>query len=293
VNINKLRKRLRKIGAVDKNGAAISERTLRDWAAKGLITGPEPAPRKTRKRRGRPLKSGTGNGEIERGEPGRFYKWHEKSYEEAAAVWSIRHVSHGVEKKFKFDNEAIIRQRFKVEEFYHHFNEGLAFFETWAHFELSDHEFGRNTNSLFVSWVAAVEKARKTERLDTPVKIVFRWLIKQARPTLHLEDRVPERKVLLTRLEAEDALDSVETYFCYSEEPVAGYRAYRPGTVIVEAATEAGLRSYRTYDYFPASEFIALTLKPEYKPESLCVFGHYPALGEQRRENGFLLERID
>jgi hypothetical protein len=131
------------------------------------------------------------------------------------------------------------------------------------------------------------------ERLDTPVKIVFRWLIKKPRSTSYLEEQVAERKVLLTGLEGEDALDSVETYLCYSEEPVAGYRAYRPGTVIVEAATEAGFRSYRTYDYFPPSEFIALILQREHRPESLCAFGHYPTLEEQRRENGFLLEKID
>lgn len=119
MNIKELQKRLRKIGAVDKNGAAISERTLRDWAAKGLITGPEAAPRKTLKRVGRPPnKSGKGAGKIESGEPGRFYDWPEKSYEEAAAVWSIRQLSHGLEEKFKKDNEAILELRNEAERFY-------------------------------------------------------------------------------------------------------------------------------------------------------------------------------
>jgi hypothetical protein len=291
VNIKELQKRLRKIGAVDKNGAAISERTLRDWAAKGLITGPEAAPRKTLKRVGRPPnKSGKGAGKIESGEPGRFYDWPEKSYEEAAAVWSIRQLSHGLEEKFKKDNEAILELRHEAERFYDNslHPDTLSF---WIWFK-TPLEFGTKITPPLVSWVAAVEKARKNEQLDTPVKVVFRWLSQKHDFTI-IEEPSGERSVLLVRLKEGDTLDSIEIYVCYSEEPVTGYRAYRPGRVIASVATEAGSQLSRTYRYFPPSEFIALTVPEKGGSTSLRAFGHYPTHGERRRKNGFLLEWTD
>jgi hypothetical protein len=290
VNINELQKRLRKIGAVDKNDAAIAQRTLRDWAAKGLITGPEAAPRKTRKRVGRPPnKSGKGAGKIERGEPGRFYDWQEKSYEEAAAVWSIRHLSNGLEEKFTRDNEAIIELRHEAEQFYDNslHPESLSF---WIWFK-TPVECGTKITPQLVSWIAAVEKARNSLPLDTPVKVVFRWLTKKRDFTL-LEEPSGERSVLLVPLKEGNTLDSVEIYLCYSEEPVIGYRAYKPGRILASKATEAGSQSSRICDYFPPSEFIALTFPEKGGFTSLRAFGHFPTHGERRRENGFLLEKI-
>jgi hypothetical protein len=95
--------------------------------------------------------------------------------------------------------------------------------------------------------------------------------------------------VILVPLKEGETSDSIEIYVCYSEEPVTGCRAYRPGRVLASTATEAGSQFSRTFDYFPPSEFIVLAFPEKGSSTSLRAFGHYPTHGERRRENGFLL----
>jgi hypothetical protein len=79
----------------------------------------------------------------------------------------------------------------------------------WIWFETPYLESGTKITPQLVSWVAAVEKARKSLPLDTPVKVVFSWLTKKRDFTL-LEEPLGERSVILVPSKEGDTLDSVE-----------------------------------------------------------------------------------
>jgi hypothetical protein len=298
LNISELQNRLKKIGAVSKKGAAIPERTLRDWAKKGLITGPEPAPRKTQKYVGRPKTSSKhSNNKIERGKPGRYYEWPEESYEEAAAVWSIRNLFPDLENKFK-KNEAIIELRREADDFYFRFYFPNHLFSSWFWQKSPQNEFRVKINKELVVWVSAVEKARKKVRLDTPVKIEFKRLSNK-RPTFEGMD--PARKICinLKPLEGGGARNCIEIFVCYAEEPVyigalaADHSAYFPGIVCVRTATEAGFQSSRQYWYYPSSELIAERRTSVEGTSMLWAFKHFPTGNEHDFKEAFLLEWIE
>jgi hypothetical protein len=280
LNIKKLLRRLSKIG-VD-----ISERTLRDWAEKGVITGPKAVPRKKSKR-GWPSKGSKDASEIERRKPGRLYEWPEISYEEAAAVWSIRNLSLQLGSKYK-TNEAIIELRREAEYFYSTLELPDHLFSSWFWPDSSKKELGPKIKKELVAWVSAIEKARKTVRLDIPVKTVFRWL-SNARPTFQGLDPARKLSTNLKSVEGDDALNCIEIFVCYAEVPVANYTAYFPGIVRVRTATEAGFQSSRHYWYYHPAKLIAELMTDEDGSECLWAFRN---LDDQREfKNGIILER--
>ncbi|MGZ4848283.1 MAG: hypothetical protein ACXV7G_12595 [Halobacteriota archaeon] len=264
---------------LDNIGAKIPARTLRDWAKKGLITKPEPAPRKTEKRVGRPSNAERNKHKIiRRGKPGRFYEWPEKSFEEAAAVWSLRNLSYGHD-KFKKDNKAVKRIRLEAELFHAKFDEWPDY-HLWEYL-VRDHD---EVDPSVVSWIAAVEKARNRCRLDTHVKVTFTVFTGEHESSLHPKKPVSgKRSISSIRLQEEAIYDLIELYICFPEEPLGNYNAYKPGGVVVVTISEAGLQSSRSYDYYPPGESVALRVSKKRRLLEWRAFEHFPRDAASRK----------
>jgi hypothetical protein len=223
VNSKELYKKLKGIGATK-----ISDRTLRDWAAKGLITAPK---------------------EVSGKKPGRRFDWPEESYREAAAVWSIRHLYPHL-KALKTDNETLVKVRQEARNIYGSFDTFAwlfsCFFFALERSKSGKFEYvGRELNQLVVLWIVAMEKAQRKKKLQEPANITFRWLVQP--PFDAFEERGKKDILFSQKVE----LNSVTTYVCYPERRLDPDNAVKPGVVIAATVTETGSLNVRNFDYSP------------------------------------------
>jgi len=253
LNISELLERLKSVG-VD-----ISERTLRQWAYDDLITRPDPPLPKEPKSRGRPsFKKQEKEREIGRGSGQGFKEWSEQSFEDAIAVWMIRHPSSGLENGETISNDSIksIRHEAKdlhemlinyVDDAHHYF-----FMHTETDKYAFDNDRLKDVDPSIVSWITVVEKLRHGILLDIPVRAVFEWI---TTPRLHKTVRIKYRQegfqgVQLLPLERKDTLNEIELYECTSEGPEEEFNDYEPGYISITRVSEDGSIFYEVTKYF-------------------------------------------
>lgn len=241
-------------------GADVSERTLRSWASKRWIPGPAATPRKTRRTVGRPRLGAQNKSTVERGSPGRYYEWPQESYEDAAAVWTISHIGRRSENGQTTSKVDITQIRLVARHLY----EDLRKDPDSANFGLHDvvkpsdnlglDRRNRDLAPLVVLWITAIEKSRKKEQLDTPVKAVFQWLGHTFKQELFI----------LTSQEVDDVKNSLELRLCDPEVPYihntedlsAKLIAYKPGRCQAKSLFEDGSFISRSFLYYPPDELI-------------------------------------
>jgi hypothetical protein len=158
MKITELKKRLHNVG-VD-----VSEKTLRRWGTQGII-----------KDHKKPKGAWTGRGHEE--------KWHEKSFEEAAAFWAVRDSGIVPPRSISAKKVAEIKNAA-----YLLFESKDIFFESSSEFTIVtpprlifDAQKLKLTvnytelNNLAVTWIAAVEKAKQIIRISERVEVILDW----------------------------------------------------------------------------------------------------------------------
>ena len=175
--------------------------------------------------------------------------WSIESYEDTAAMWTLRLSKQGPETGKYASNDELsqVRQEAKrVRETLTKDGESAyLFFEKLSHPE----GFGRdgsdlhslhrffNVDPLVVSWLAAVEKVQRVTSLHEPVRVRFQWC-------QFCGPRSRECQVQILPTYA-DAQNQVELYMCWSEvlpEDFGSYKiVYRPGDIYVGTLSEGWL----------------------------------------------------
>jgi len=193
LNIEGLRRRLNDLG-VD-----IPERTLRDWASTGFITGPILATQKTRRKLGRPPRSestGEKNKIAVKGAPGRRYEWPEAAVFEAAASWALRHLN---PQGGSASKETIRRVKTLVSKFF----ENAAAVEYREDYSLDGTKrayfSSYDIDPLFRTYLIAYEKASNKVPLTKRVRITYYFVPLHCRANNF--DTYPLWKIVDVRLE--------------------------------------------------------------------------------------------
>jgi hypothetical protein len=191
-----VRKRLKELGA------DIPLATLRRWSSQGLIPKSIPYYKPLKRGLGRPKKD---RGKESQSHPGRFSYWTEESLEAAAVVWAIRHLARPSDSS---DDEMLLVKDTSQKDvspgdivrgqqmgsslhtlLYTDCKEAANRFRAYlwpSGFSSQAEDQPKTLNfkenrlySLIPDCIHAIEKVRHSVALNTPIRIVYQWTIRE------------------------------------------------------------------------------------------------------------------